>query len=114
MNTIGERIAYLRDIQNLKQRELAEEIGVTAATMSKYENNINIPSADILAKIAIALKTSADYLIGLTNYTNPYIASEYSQYSPKLLFEIISKLDKENKIRIYERAITLLEMQTEI
>lgn len=113
MNTIGERIAYLRDIQNLKQKELAEEIGVTAATMSKYENNINIPSADILAKIADALKTSADYLIGRTNYTNPYIASEYSQYSPKLLFDIISKLDKENKIRIYERAITLLEMQTE-
>lgn len=113
MNTIGERIAYLREIQNIKQKELAAAIGITAATMSKYENNINIPSADILSKIADELKTSTDYLVGRTSYVNPYLAASFSKYSTERLFELILKLDSQNKLRIYERVLTLLELQSE-
>lgn len=113
MNTIGERIIYLREAQNIKQKELAAAIGVTAATMSKYENNINVPSADILSKIAGVLKTSTDYLVGRTSYTNPYPANSFSRYSTERLFELILKLDSRNKMRIYERVLTLLELQSE-
>ena len=33
--------------------------------MSAYENNTAIPTATVIAKIAIALNVSADYLLGL-------------------------------------------------
>ncbi|MCD8391400.1 MAG: helix-turn-helix domain-containing protein [Firmicutes bacterium] len=111
MDTIGERITYLRDLRDMKQKDLAETIGVTKATMSKYENNINIPNADILCRIADALNTSADYLVGRTPQMRPYTVGGYSEFSPEALCDIISKLNKENKIRIFERAATLLEEQ---
>lgn len=111
MNTIGERIGYLRDILNMKQKVLAEQIGVTKATMSKYENNINIPNADILCKIAEALDTSTDFLVGRTSHIKAYQNSNITEYSTEKLLEIVLKLNDDNKIRVFERALTLLEEQ---
>lgn len=36
--TIGERIAYARALLGLKQKELAVKVGVTAASVSQWEN----------------------------------------------------------------------------
>ena len=113
MNTIGERISYLREVYEMKQKDLAETIGVTKATMSKYENNINIPNADMLSAIADALNTSTDYLVGRTNYIRPYANGDFADYSTEKLFDIILKLNMENKLRIFERVMTLWENQTE-
>ncbi len=110
MVSIGERIAYLRDLRDMKQKDLAEAIGVTKATMSKYENNINIPNADILGKIAMALDTSTDYIIGNTLYINPH-KNSMVEFSTEKLFDMILKLNKENRIRIFERVMTLWEQQ---
>lgn len=113
METIGERIAYIRDLADLKQKDLAEAIGVTKATMSKYENNINIPNADILCKIAEVLNTSTDFLVGRTNNLKPYSSNEQIEYSTEKLFDVILKLNKKNKIRVFERVMTLWEQQTD-
>ena len=110
MNSIGERIAYLRDLRNMKQKELANMIGVTKATMSKYENNINIPNADILYEISKVLNTSTDYLVGRTNRLTAYINIS-EEYSTEKLLDVILKLNERNKIKIFERAVTLLEEQ---
>lgn len=110
MSSIGERIAYARELCDMKQKDLAETVGITNATMSKYENNINIPNADILAKLASALNTSTDYLVGRTNNVFPYHISA-GDYSTENLFNLILKLNNKNKIRIFERALTLLEEQ---
>lgn len=110
MNTIGERIAYVRDLCAMKQLELADKIGVTKATMSKYENNINIPNAEILCKIAEVLRISTDYLVGRTNRMTPY-ANISEEYSSEKMLSIILKLNDENKIKVYERALTLWEQQ---
>ncbi|MBE7043625.1 MAG: helix-turn-helix transcriptional regulator [Ruminococcaceae bacterium] len=108
MTTIGERIVYLRDLYEIKQKDLAETIGVTKATMSKYENDINIPNADILCSIADALNTSTDFLTGRTKQINPYFNTQ-EEYSTEKLFDLILKLKKENKIKVFERALTLWE-----
>jgi transcriptional regulator with XRE-family HTH domain len=114
METIGERIAYIREMSDLKQKDLAEKIGVTKATMSKYENNINIPNADILCKIAKTLNTSTDYLVGRTNHIRPYANNPQLTYSTEKLFDTILKLNKENRIRVFERVMTLWEQQNEL
>ncbi len=110
MDTIGERISYLRDILNIKQKFLAEQVGVTKATMSKYENNINIPNADILCKIADVLDTSTDFLVGRTSHIKSYQNSN-TEFSIERLFKLILKLNHDNKLRIFERVLTLLEEQ---
>ena len=110
MNTIGKRIVYVRELRDLKQKDLASIIGVTKSTMSKYENDINVPNADILRNIAEALQTSTDYLVGRTDCFTPYNDTTYS-YSPEKMFEIILKLNEDNKRLIFVRAITLIEKQ---
>ncbi len=112
MNTLGERITYARDFCDMKQHELASAIGVTNSTMSKYENNVNVPNAETLCKIAEVLKTSTDYLVGLAPYNDINIPADYPEYSTENLFNTILKLNDENRLRIYERVITLLEQQS--
>lgn len=110
--TIGERIAARRDELGLKQYQVAEQIGVTKTTMSKYENNVNIPNADILAKLAAVLQTSADYLCGLTDNAAPlgekWICTESVESA---LIQCIKQLSRDNQLRLAERAEILLEQQ---
>lgn len=76
---VGERIKDLRTKENLSQSKLANKIGVTKATISQYEIGgiKNIPN-DKLQKIATALNTSPQYLLGLPEsvklYCNPQIS----------------------------------------
>lgn len=110
--TIGERIAERREDLGLKQYQVAERIGVTKTTMSKYENNINIPNADILARLAVVLNTSADYLCGITGDSAPLGEKWVCTDSvDKLLIQYIRQLDRDNQLRLAERAEMLLEQQ---
>lgn len=63
-NTLGGRISELLLRQGVSQKELAERIGVTEASMSRYIKNEREPKAAIVANIATALHTTTDYLLG--------------------------------------------------
>ncbi|MBP3360258.1 MAG: helix-turn-helix transcriptional regulator [Clostridia bacterium] len=111
MNTIGKRILYLRELYEIKQKDLAAKIGVTNATMCKYENDTNIPNADILSKIAEALNTSTDYLVGRTSSISKNRDTKFDTFSTENLFDMILKLNTENRLLVYERVFTLWEQQ---
>lgn len=66
MKEIGERIAQRRTDLNISQEALAELVGSTQRQVSKYENGINKPTSEVLSKMADALQTSADWLLGRT------------------------------------------------
>jgi len=70
METTGERILRLREEKEMKQKELADLVGITEASLSRYENNKRTPSGEIISKIASALEVSADYLLGLSDNTS--------------------------------------------
>lgn len=110
METIGKRIVNLRESLDMKQKDLATAIGVTKATMCKYENNQNIPNADTLKALAIALHTTADYLIGNSDIRFPY-ANSYMVIPPddRELIQLVLSLSHDDKIRIAERALILSE-----
>ena len=61
--TIGDKILYLRQKLDMKQRELADKVGITEATLSRYENGKRNPRGDIAAKLAKALGVTTDYLL---------------------------------------------------
>ena len=53
----------------LKQKDLAEKVGVTEVTISRYANGTREPRHTNLTKIAHVLNTTTDYLAGLnTDY----------------------------------------------
>lgn len=70
MDTLGERIKFLREGKNLTQTELAEILGMkTYTTVSKWESNDNFPKGKDLKKLAETFNVSSDYLLGLESTT---------------------------------------------
>lgn len=60
--TLGERIRELREAADKSLRELARDVGVSAAFMSDIELGKRYPSDEVLEKIADELGTSAEAL----------------------------------------------------
>lgn len=61
MLTLGKKILLLREKKNIKQSELATLVGVTEATLSRYENDRRLPRGEILYKIAETLEVPLNY-----------------------------------------------------
>lgn len=62
---IGDRIRERRKDRGYSQAELAELANLNYVTISKYESGKVEPGAKALARIAAALGTTADELLGL-------------------------------------------------
>lgn len=61
----GQRLLSLLQKQGVTQKELAERVNTTEATLSRYVSGDREPKADMLANIATALHTTSDYLLGI-------------------------------------------------
>ncbi|MGN7167923.1 helix-turn-helix domain-containing protein [Paenibacillus cellulositrophicus] len=71
MQSLGDRIKYLRERKKLVQKELAEKAGLTIVQLSRYETNDRKPDPDTLKRLADILETSGDYLLGRTDDPSP-------------------------------------------
>lgn len=60
---IGERIKIARRTAELSQRDLAKAAGVSAMAISKYERGLDIPSSDVLLRLAQALDVKTEYFL---------------------------------------------------
>ncbi len=60
---IGNNIAVLRKKKGITQEELANELGVSAQAVSKWENNSSCPDVSLLTKIADYFGVSVDALL---------------------------------------------------
>lgn len=58
------RLTYLRKNAKLTQKELADKLGTTASTISKYEQGQLEPNLDIIEKMADLFGVSIDFLLG--------------------------------------------------
>ena len=112
MTTLADRLIYLMESIDMKQTVLADKVGISKQSLYKYLHCKCEPRAEIIAKMAVALNTSADYIVGLTNDTKPIYRSSDSEKKLKKENELLSKfrkLSKENQIRIEERINIMLE-----
>lgn len=67
MTTLGERILILRRRRGLTQRELAEATGLNTNTIARVERgDLKDLGGQLVAKLAKALETTADFLLGLS------------------------------------------------
>ena len=114
MNTIGERIIFLRDNLDMTQVKLSGAIGITKMTMHKYEKNLCEPRGEIIAKIADVLNTTTDFLLGRTNDYFPLVKDDNAERTNKQELDLIysfRKLTSANQAKIQERVDLLLEQQ---
>lgn len=63
----GKTIQELRKQKNITQEELAAQLGVTAAAVSKWENNYTLPDILMLCALADFFGVTTDKLLGRTS-----------------------------------------------
>lgn len=61
---LGENIKVLRKAKGLSQQELAERLHVVRQTVSKWEQGLSVPDADLLVRLADCLEVSVVELLG--------------------------------------------------
>lgn len=61
---LGKKILELRKQKNVTQDELAAELGVTAAAVSKWENGYTLPDILMLCALADYFQVTTDELLG--------------------------------------------------
>lgn len=71
---LGERLRNLREKRNHTPAEFAGMLGVSRPTIVHWEAGTRSPNPEQIAKIAALLRTSSDYLIGITD--NPLAPNE--------------------------------------
>ncbi|MCC0695189.1 helix-turn-helix domain-containing protein [Clostridioides sp. ES-S-0048-02] len=91
MESLGDRIAKLRKELNINQKELATNVGITEASLSRYENNLREPKSEIIVRLAKSLKTSTDYLLGINENTK-------INREDKLIIESLSVSEKTKQL----------------
>ena len=67
---IGENIKNLRKRKNITQEELAEHLGISFQSISKWERGEGLPDITILPELADFFNTSIDELIGSDKMPN--------------------------------------------
>lgn len=89
---IGKRVRDLRVQKGLSQQELGMTIGVTKVSICGYESGTRIPNLEKLGKLADALETTTDYLIGreikITNEENKRYIGSVSYEDVCLILEL--------------------------
>ncbi|OPX92466.1 MAG: HTH-type transcriptional regulator ImmR [Pelotomaculum sp. PtaB.Bin104] len=64
---LGVRLRELRESKNLSQTQVAKRLSLTRSSVSGYENNIAVPSIDVLSKMALLYGVTTDYILGIDN-----------------------------------------------
>jgi transcriptional regulator with XRE-family HTH domain len=98
---ISENLKYLRKEKDLTQEEVAEMIGVSAQSVSKWERGDTLPDITLLPALANLFKTSVDAIIGMDKIndiqTKATIFTEGHKY--------IHKGDINAAIEVYSEAL---------
>lgn len=84
------RLAFLRKGRGLTQAALSDQVGVHVTQLRRYEAGTSQPTLDVLRKLAVALRVSADTLVFDERERGP-------QDDMRLQFEAVSRLEPEEK-----------------
>lgn len=93
MNTLGERIAYLRNKEGISQRKLMDILGFQ--NLSKYEKDTREPNLDILKLIATYFHVTIDWLV-----TGHDVGASLSHDETEVIDYYRKLSDKQQKILI--------------
>jgi putative transcriptional regulator len=73
---LSENIIALRKKQGMSQQSLADAVFVTRQTISKWKKNLSVPDADALIRLADALDTTVQNLLGQPEESEPTPSSD--------------------------------------
>lgn len=93
------KIKFYREKMKLSQRELANKLNTTQATLQRYESGIHQPNIETIIKLADFFQISIDDLIGRESQT---INLNFYDNDKKELIGYLSKEDDKTIERVYD------------
>lgn len=95
--SFGSRLKEIRTENNMSQKDVATDIGISITAISQYESNSRFPNEEILKRLCLHYNISSDYLLGLTD----------AKHAPLSLEEIKDKMITSHEMNLL---INLLDM----
>lgn len=95
MQSIANRLKYLREKNKMTKTDVARRIGVTPALISAYEKLERTPSIDKLVALADIFRVSTDYILGRTMQDDSSVVVSVEGLSEKqirIVRELIAEL----------------------
>ena len=87
MATFATRLKEMRQANDLSQKQLAEEIGVTAQSVSLWERGPRRPDDRTISALCFQLNVSREYLLGITDVYTPDIPSPTEEQLDRMIIE---------------------------
>lgn len=106
---INEKIKLLREKKDWTQHELAEKLGVTASSVSQWENGMKEPRMGMIQKIADLFNVTLSFLIEDTASYDPdalIITELLERPEYRILFEKTKDMSEEE----IERIVKIIEL----
>lgn len=96
---IHDKIKRLRQEKDWTQAELGEKVSIHQKQISSYERGVNIPSTEILIKLAEIFDVTLDYLAFDNSRTNSNSSSSGNIQDRELLrrFEAVDALNEKER-----------------
>ena len=112
---IGRNILELRKQKNIKQEELAAELGVTSAAVSKWENGYTLPDILMLCALADFFCVTTDELLGRNTVQKQAIIVAETEELGQKIAALVSKYKIEVKVILtdFEAALAVLQFEAE-
>lgn len=100
---LGDKLRTLRKQYHYSQKDIAERLGVTSNSVSKFENDTMTPSFQNMIQFALIYNVSLDYLVGLDKNSYLYLY-EFNDEQRAILLQFIQdlkeKFDYNKKMRL--------------
>jgi transcriptional regulator with XRE-family HTH domain len=127
--TLGEKIRFLRERSNLKQKELADILKIAQQTLSHYEKGRIPPDTEMCKKIAAFFKISLDdllddgdgyfHLVPAPGQASDEMNKKFEGYDPELINYAMVKIKQaisglspeEAKQKVKQMILTLKVME---
>ena len=108
METFRDRLAFVMNQKDVRQADLVRRTGIKKSTISYYVTGRNLPNAENLHKIAVALNVNEEWLLG---YDAPMIRSPLSEDQAEQILSRIRALSKEHQKLILSFLQTLSDQE---
>lgn len=118
---LGEKIRSTRAYQGLKQKDIADKLGITVQAVSQYERNIRIPTDKILNSLSNILSTDLSnykmFKIGIRFLDIHQLPNEKEQIIKVVeeMYEFLNAAGDENQLEefydLVQSALNLLQIR---
>ena len=96
MSSLGEKIRKLRMSRKMTQSDLAKKLDVTTSTISFYENNMRLPSYEVLIKLSRLFNTTTDSLLQEERNGIYFDTDSLTDAQVKILYQLVNMFKSGN------------------